>query len=501
MIKRKDTALNIFCNLLLQAITIICGLITPRLLILSFGSEVNGSVASITQFLSYITLLESGVGGVAKAALYKPLAENDTGVLSKTVYTIDVFFKKIAWIYLGYVFTLSVVYPFIVHTSFDFSFLASLVLIIGLSNFSRYYFGLPGQILLQSDNKTYIVSNIESGALILNTILTVVLVKCYASIQIVKLGSSIVFFIRPIVIRLFVNKSYTIQRPKKYEIGKLKNRWDGFGQHVAFFIHSNTDIVVLSLFAGVTCASIYSVYLMVLSGIERIINSVITSFNATFGNLFAQNKTKELDEKFKFVESLNFILCVPLFTITAVMIIPFVQIYVKNADVSYIYPLFAYIFICAELVYCFRIPYSSLILSAGFYKETRTGAYIEAIINIVVSILLVRKYNLVGIAIGTLVAMTYRTLDYMFFLKKNIIYNNIKDTIKRLLPNLLGSIIGATIYLLIKNSTANFFEWFIQALIVTCFVYGCTFIMNVLFNKEFIKAIVGLVIIGKHGDK
>lgn len=50
---------NILSSLFLQFITMICGLILPRAIIGKYGSNVNGLITSITQFLTYITLLES----------------------------------------------------------------------------------------------------------------------------------------------------------------------------------------------------------------------------------------------------------------------------------------------------------------------------------------------------------------------------------------------------------------------------------------------------------
>ena len=73
----SQTKLNIACSVLLQLVTGICGLILPRFVLRNFGSEVNGLVASVTQLLSYAVLLEGGIGGVMKAALYKPLANED----------------------------------------------------------------------------------------------------------------------------------------------------------------------------------------------------------------------------------------------------------------------------------------------------------------------------------------------------------------------------------------------------------------------------------------
>ena len=57
--RSKKALKNIISSLLLQLITIICGLILPRAIIGEYGSNVNGLISSITQFLTYITLLES----------------------------------------------------------------------------------------------------------------------------------------------------------------------------------------------------------------------------------------------------------------------------------------------------------------------------------------------------------------------------------------------------------------------------------------------------------
>ena len=75
--RKKRVKRSVFTTLMLQCTTLVCGLIVPRALLGAYGSEAYGATTSIAQFLSYITLLEGGIGGVARAALYKPLAENN----------------------------------------------------------------------------------------------------------------------------------------------------------------------------------------------------------------------------------------------------------------------------------------------------------------------------------------------------------------------------------------------------------------------------------------
>ena len=53
----------------------IAGFIVPKIMLLNYGSEINGLVSSITQFINYFVIVEAGLTAAA-VFLYKPLAEN-----------------------------------------------------------------------------------------------------------------------------------------------------------------------------------------------------------------------------------------------------------------------------------------------------------------------------------------------------------------------------------------------------------------------------------------
>ena len=94
-------------------------MIVPRLIIGTYGSSINGLISSITKFLGYIVLLEAGVGGVVRAALYKPLADKDIDSISRIIKATEQFFKIIGLIFLGYLLVIAIIFPSI--TSKDFS--------------------------------------------------------------------------------------------------------------------------------------------------------------------------------------------------------------------------------------------------------------------------------------------------------------------------------------------------------------------------------------------
>ena len=56
--EKRRIIVNIICSLLLQVVTIVSGFILPKIIISSLGSETNGLVESIKQFLNYDVLME-----------------------------------------------------------------------------------------------------------------------------------------------------------------------------------------------------------------------------------------------------------------------------------------------------------------------------------------------------------------------------------------------------------------------------------------------------------
>lgn len=67
--RTKKAVLNMVFGLIYQVIAIICGLITPRLILATFGSTYNGVISSATQFLNMINILTLGITGTTRVAL------------------------------------------------------------------------------------------------------------------------------------------------------------------------------------------------------------------------------------------------------------------------------------------------------------------------------------------------------------------------------------------------------------------------------------------------
>lgn len=491
--RSKKALKNIIVSFLLQIITIICGFVIPKMIIQNFGSNVNGLVSSIAQFLTYITLLESGIGPVVRAALYKPIAEKNNKQIANVLKASENFFKTLACIFIIYILILSMVYPTIINNEFESLYTISLLLIIATSTFAEYFFGMTYKLFLHAEQKSYIVSTIQIVTTIINTITVIILIKFGCNIHTVKLASAVIFIFRPILQNIYVRKKYNINLKEADKNYKLEKKWDGLAQHIASVVHENTDVAILTIFSTMTEVSVYSVYLLVVNGIKNLVQAFTGGIDASFGDMIAKNEKETLNKSFKNYELLYFTIITIFFACTMLLIVPFVKVYTAGIqDVNYSRPVFAFIIVLAEFIFSIRIPYNSLALVAGHFKETKKGAWVEAGVNIIISIILVIKLGIIGVAIGTLIAMLVRTIEFIVYTSKNILERNILECVKKIIIIIIQLILIYMVKLVFLNNfiVNSYLDWFIYAIIIGITVSAIVLSINTIVYKSDIVEII-----------
>lgn len=482
--RQKLAKYNIYSSLLTQFVMMVSGIIVPKLFITYFGSEVYGATASIAQFLGYIVLLEGGIGGVARAVLYKPLAENNIEKLSAIFAEIEHFFRIVGYIFLVYILVLACGFQRISKfDALDWSSTFFLVCAIAISTVAQYFIGISNAVFLQAAQKTYITNMIRIVTTILNVLVIVLLMHMGCNIIVVKLISGLVFVLGPVLQWLYVKKNYCLVKVERQK-DALKDKWVGMGQHLAYFFHSHTDVVVLTLFANLLLVAVYSVYSMIIGAIQSIVSSFATGMEALFGDMYAKKEYNLLNDTFSEYETLISCIAVILFSTTIVLITPFIQLYTNGVtDVDYIQPLFGVFLIIDAILYAMCAPYNAMVIAAGLFRQTRIAVYGQAVINVLLSIVLVNRFGLIGVAIGTVCATIFRFTFYAIYLAKHTVNISLWILIKRLVVNVILS--GAVVFIgrmaISKIVISNYLYWALAGVIVTSIAVFVTLMGNYLF--------------------
>ena len=494
MTRAKKLIFNTLTPIIVQVLTVLSGLILPSLRLACYGSEVNGMISSITQFLSLISFLELGVGAVVRSALYKPLADNDTVEVSKIITSAQKFFSKLAYILLVYIAFLCIVYPIVVSTHFNSIYIITLILASSINLFAQYYFGIVNRLLLTADQRGYIQYTLQAITIVLNFIIWIVLIKCNAPVQLVVLGSSLVYLISPVYMKVYVDRFYKVNRHERYDTEPIVQKWNGLAQHIAAIVLDYTDTIVLSLFASLTDVSIYSMYQLVVINIKNMYLAAMNGVQALMGDMIARKEKERLEGFFGLVEWITHTVTVLIFGCVLVLLVPFVVTYTRNiTDANYYQPIFCFLLVIAYTAYCIRVPYNIAILAAGHYKQTQHIFIIAAIMNLSISIIMVKHFGLIGVAIGTLIAMIYQTLHMVYYLSKNILNWPIRIFVKQVFVDVLSMVIGYFATSWIKISNLNFGVWFIMAVEVFAIWFVICLLINAVFYRRYLIRLKQLI--------
>lgn len=481
---------NSISPLIYQVTTIICGFILPRLILGFYGTEVNGLVNSITQFLAIISFLELGVGAVVQSSLYKPLADKDNITVSKVITSADKFFRRLGYILAIYVVVMLFYYPYLVKQSFSFMFTATLIAAISIRSFAQFFFGIVNRLLLLADQKAYIQYIAQTVAVIANTVGCYILIAFDCSVQVVYGLTSLIFFLQPLAIHMYIKRYYALDRKIHYDVEPIKQKWNGVAQHIAAVILSSSDSIVLTTFSTLVNVSIYTVYYLPMSGARLMIMSMISGIEALIGNLWAKQDLEELRKVFAWTEWSIHTGTTLIFTITAVLIVPFVQVYTHGVnDANYMQPLFGVLLVAANSGHCLRLPYNIMILAAGHYKQTQHNYIIAAVMNIAISIVCVMQFGLIGVAIGTLAAMVYQTVWMAWYNSKNFIQWPMKSFFKQMAVDAVSAVGIFVAGSCFAMSTVSYLSWIILATKVTIIGLFIVLGANIVFYRQNIQVI------------
>ncbi len=490
--KSRIVGFNLLASVFLQITTILNGLIVPRVILGFFGSEVNGLVSSIDQFLNYITIMEGGVGSVIVAALYKPLLENDEEKISRIITASRLFFRKIAIIYIAYVVIFAFIYPAFVHIDLSYEYIVALVFVLAINLFTQYYFSISLRLLLLADRKVYIVRIWQGIVVLLNMATVVFCANVFHDILLLKLISSAVFCIVPIAYNVYVKKHYIIHKDDIPDNQTLSQRWDGFGINLAYFIHANTDIVILTLLSSLKDVSIYAIYLNIVTALRNFVFALSSSISPSFGRIIAEGNVDSSNSSFDMYQFGIYYITSILFSCGIVLVTPFVSLYTSGiSDANYYQPSFGVVLMISEMIYCLRDPMISVAYSSGNFKPIAKYAYIEAGLNIIISIFGVLKFGLLGVAIGTTIAMAYRTIMQAVFASKNVLFRPLVKFVKE---NLIYGVTITFICLMcdryILTNCTSYFVWALNGVKVFLFAGMFVSITSVVFYRNQFRLLI-----------
>ena len=409
--RTKYTVINSGVGFLSRLLQLIMGFVSRAIFLKYLGVDVLGLNSLFTNLLGYLNFAELGIGAAITFSLYQPLAEKNYKQLNAIMNLYRRWYRSIAIIVSVVGIILSFFVKDMIHGGTEsLGVNIQLTFLLTVLNLSFSYLVTYKRTLLTADQHDYVNQINLVGFNIVGQILQILALVFWRSFYLFLIIQALMTFLSNIRINHVTNKRYSFLKEKTREkvpestMAYIKKNMAGMASSkFGGIIVNSTDNLILSAFVGLQAVALYSNYLVLITGISAIVSQVISSATASIGNLNAS----KVDEKVKLnifykyfsVSAFIAILSVVGFTTFSST---FVSLWLGPKMVYTAYPLIllAFNFLLQNLRQT-MINYSN---AYGLYWHARWKSIFEALVNLVISLILVKVFNLgvSGVLLGTI---------------------------------------------------------------------------------------------------
>lgn len=392
-----------------QLMTMLLSVMSRKIFIQCIGVELLGLNSTFASILSTLSLAEMGFQQVIVFHLYGALAKKDQAQINALVNVYRAVYRCIGCFFLAA--SLCCV-PFLQYFLSDIeatNHVRLYFVIQALSGACTYFLAYKRNILY-ADQQSYISSLIDT---VINTvaslicIVTVYLTHSYLLYLLIMLAKA---YLSNLLVHFACSKRYPYLHREKIDWQLLKhmavNLKDVVLERLAGYVYMSTDNLIISVFISTVQVGFLSNYTMIISYIKTVIRSLSTPLIPALGNKVAveQRGEKQMDT-FRLLEQFYFWLTGMAVVPTFVLADSFVGMFFGE---HFVLSGMILILLCIDLYIHINQDVCLSFLSAnGLFRKQRNIAIGGAIINIVVSLLLMKPLGIAGILTGTAVSQLY----------------------------------------------------------------------------------------------
>ncbi len=477
---------NIVGSALLQIVTIITGFISPRLMLTAFGSEINGITSSITQFISYLTLVEAGLSNATVFALYKPLADRDIKERDAVISASRIAYLRVGILFVALSLGLALIYPYIGSTDAMSNWELGLLVLVLCSNTTINFFILAKyRTLLTADQCGYIISFSSCAQLLTHLAIVYVTIQLGFPVTAVRAFGILSYGVTTLILAISVRLKYgKINYKAPPNMKALDKRHDAMFLQIMGVITAATPVVIMTALLDYKTISVYTIYNMIAGSVATCISVFTSGLGSAFGNIYAINDTALLKKTTEEFRVAFYALVTIVYTVMLSSLIPFVRLYTDGiTDTNYLLPLFGILITAKGLLDNMKAPHGMLVMSFGKYREIRRQTIIQGVLIIASTFLFTKLWGLNGCMLALCVANVYMLVELLILTPKVLVEMSVRKNLRQIVQILVVVFGTYGISLAIPYQPDNYLSWLVYACVIGIFATVVTIGIFFLFDK------------------
>lgn len=489
---------NSIYSIIAQIINVLVKFGLRTVFIQTLGKEYLGINSVFTNILSMLSLTELGLGTAIVYDMYKPISENNTSRILGYMKIFKQIYAIIGIIIL--VIGLAII-PFLDNILTDVENVPNIVLIYILflldsvfSYFFAHYRSLVSAYQMNYVNTTNtIFFNILKSIAQLIVLLVFKNFILYLLMQIIfNVLSNYVLSKKAKRMFLYIQEKQYEKVPKQGIIKIVKNSFSLFSLKVSAIALNSTDNILLSSFVSTIITGTYSNYNLIITTVQQTVYLIVNSLQASLGNLCATETREKCKEVFfRLLFTYSWIYC---FLSVALTLLLSNVIYIWIGADYLLEQSLIYIVVFNFYLAGVRQATSGFITANGLFRYFKVSPWIEVVINIVLSIILVKTIGINGIFIGTTVSHVLTKLWFEpYILFKHGFKDKISTYFKKYVAYLSVLLISFVIVYFINSIFVEYtIVNFIIKLLISIIVPNGLYIL-IFHNKEEFKYVLELL--------
>lgn len=405
---RRKSFLNVIVSVTLKVVTLVLALLTKRFLIQFCGNEVNGLNSLYLSVVGFLAVAELGVGSAITFCMYKPIVEGDTRKVS-ALYRL---FRNLYW-GIGAIVLCGglILTPFLHLLARDYAQLRvdlySTFLLMLLSVVITYLFGAK-TALFNAYKNNYITTAITSGGIIVQQLLQIgvlMLTGSFAWYLICRIAAALgQWLITELIARrkyghILRNRGQVLDKASKTELtAKIRAM---FMHKTGHLLVTTLNSVIISAFLGVAVLGKFSNYSMIQDSLVSVLGLGFTSLTSVIGHLYAKADKRATERYAQGFHLVNFAVGALFFlgyyaVIDNLVALLFSEELVLPKTVSFVIAVNGFVQFMRQSTVVFRD-------ATGTFYNDRWKPLIEGLVNVALSVVLVKWIGMVGVLGATIV--------------------------------------------------------------------------------------------------
>jgi len=474
--------------------------LTP-FIIRSLGDNMYGLWIFVGSFLGYYGLMDFGLNSAIQRFLSRAIGSSNKDEESRIINTALAVFSIIGFAALLLSIALSLLLPMWIKNISDVVLFKKIIFILGLN----FALGFPLRVfsgILAANIRYDISTGLELVKLALRTLLIIVLLKAgygLIALAIIALITDIGGYLAKyfVVRSLYKDIVYSIKLIDRSMIRPL------FGYSIYTFISQiaeqlkfNFDNLVIISFIGLNSVTVYSIAFRLVRYFSQFIGASIGVFVPVFSQYEARGDKASIREKFILSTKISGYMSVFIGCVLIIFGKSFINRWVGVEYVS-AYPILVILTI-SFTISLMQDPSVQLFYGLSQHKYLAIISTIEGASNLLLSIILIKKIGLIGVALGTAIPMTIVfILVYPRYACRLIDLNIWKYYFHILFPTLIkGSLVAVVLWWFLRGHIyPNYMNLTVQIICfgilfsVSCFWAGFESMEKMYFKKIILKYI------------